>query len=329
MNKLSEKKLVSILQILQESNKPLSSSVIALKIQELGYDLSERTIRYYLQIMDNDGFTENLGKKGRIITSKGIDELNSAFVFDKVGFIAAKIDTLSYQMNFSIQKESGTIILNLTTFHKQYLYSAFKEIESVFNAGLGMGRYVILGYPGSTIGNIKLDNDTVAIGTVCSVTLNGILLKNGITTASRFGGVLEISNGQPQRFTEIINYDGTSVDPLEIFIKGGMTSVKSAISEGSGKIGASFREFPSVALPRVEKIKERLEEIGLNGILIIGKPGRPLLDVPVSEGRVGMIVAGGMNPMAAVEESGIPTRNTAMKLLFDFSKMTLYTKVKV
>ena len=104
MNKLSEKKLVSILQILQESDRPLSSAVIALKIQELGYDLSERTIRYYLQIMDNDGFTQNLGKKGRIITSLGIDELNSAFVFDKVGFIAAKIDTLTYQMNFSIQK---------------------------------------------------------------------------------------------------------------------------------------------------------------------------------------------------------------------------------
>jgi repressor of nif and glnA expression len=87
---------------------------------------------------------------------------------------------------------------------------------------------------------------------------------------------------------------------------------------GNGKIGASFREVPSVALPKVEKIKKRLEVMGLGGILMIGKPGRPLLEIPVSEGRVGMIVAGGLNPLAAVEESGISTKNVAMKALFEF-----------
>ena len=60
---------------------------------------------------------------------------------------------------------------------------------------------------------------------------------------------------------------------LEIFIKGGMTSVGQAVLTGSGKIGASFGEAPSVGMPRVERIRKRL-------------------DISVSEGRVGMIVAG-------------------------------------
>ena len=55
---------------------------------------------------------------------------------------------------------------------------------------------------------------------------------------------------------------------------------------------------------------------------MMGKPGRPLLDIPVSEGRVGMIVAGGLNPLAAVEESGIATENVAMKSLFEFEHLT-------
>lgn len=329
MSKLSDRKVVSILQILQEYDKPIGSAIIALKLQVFGVDMSERTVRHYLQRMDQDSLTKNFGKRGRIITPKGVDELKSAFVFEKVGFVATKIDTLTYQMDFSLQKSMGSIILNLTTFDKQHLYKAFKQIESVFQAKLGMGRYMTIGYPGTVIGNIKIDADRVAIGTVCSVTINGILFKKGIYTTARFGGLLEISKGQPLRFIEIINYDGTSIDPLEIFIKGGMTSVKNVTLTGNGRIGASFREFPSIALNKVERIKKRMEEIGLGGILMIGRPGQPLLGIPVPEGRTGMIVSGGLNPIAAVEETGISTENAAMKLFFNFNKMVSYTEIKV
>ena len=329
MDKQYERKLVSILQILQDNNKPVGSTMIAMNLQELGFNLSERMIRYYLQKLDQDGFTDNIGKKGRVITPKGISELKSAFIFEKVGFIASKIDTLAYKMNFSLKENAGSIILNLTTFHSHFLYKAFEEIKSVFQSGFCMGKYLTIAYPGSTIGNIKIDSDQVAIGTVCSVTLNGILLKNRIYTASRFGGVLEISKGLPSRFTEIISYDSTSIDPLEIFIKGKMTNVLDVVRTGNGRIGAGFREFPSIALQKVKKIKKRMDEIGLGGILMIGQPGQPLLDIPVPDGRVGMIVAGGLNPIAAVEESGIPTENSALKLLYDFKRMIPFTDVKL
>ena len=258
MDKLSERKIIIILQILQEYNRPIGSSIIALKMQEMGFDLSERTVRYYLQKMDRDGLTQNFAKKGRIITPRGINELESAFVYEKVGFIASKIDSLTYQVDFSLRNPGGTIILNITLFNKQHLYEAFEQIKSVFQAGFGMGKFLMIGRPGSIISNIEIDPDKVAIGTVCSVTINGIFLKKGIYTTSRFGGVLEISKGRPLRFTEIINYDGTCVDPLEIFIKGGMTRIIKVVAAGNGKIGASFREFPSVALNKALKIKNRV-----------------------------------------------------------------------
>ena len=182
----------------------------------------------------------------------------------------------------------------------------------------------------STAGKlIQIEDNKAAIGTVCSVTINGIFLNEGIHVTSRFGGLLELINGVPLRFTEVINYDGSSIDPLEIFIKGGMTDVQQVVQTGNGRIGASFREFPCVALPKVESIKKKLDKIGLGGILMIGRPGRPLLEIPVSEGRVGMIVSGGLNPVAAVEEVGIITENTAMKTLFEFDQLIPYWEVKV
>jgi repressor of nif and glnA expression len=246
-----------------------------------------------------------------------------------VGFVASKIDALTYQMDFSLRKQNGRIILNVSTLSRSDLQRAIPHMQQIFRTGLGMGRFVVLGFPGDKIGNKLIEDSKIAIGTVCSVTVNGVLLKEGIHATSRFGGILEIVKGRPLRFTEIIHYDGSSLDPLEIFIKGRMTSVYQAALTGNGKIGASFREFPSVAYQQVEKIRKKLEQVGLGCILMIGKPGRPLLDIPVSEGRAGMIVAGGLNPLAAVEECGIVTESTAMGTLFEFDKLIPFWELRL
>jgi len=316
-----KRKVVSILKILSDAEKPMGGTRIAQRLQEFGFDLSQRMVRNYLNKMDQEGFTQNLGRKGRGITPKGEEELKSSFVIEKVGFVASKIDNLTYQMEFSLRKRKGKIILNISTIDIRDIDEAIHQVQLVFRAGFGMGRFVAVGFPGSKVGNGIIGDGKVTIGTVCSVTINGILLNEGIHTTSRFGGLLELVKGHPFRFTEIINYDGSSIDPLEIFIKGGMTSVRHAALTGNGKIGASFREVPSVGMPKVERIRKRLDILGLGGIMLIGKPGRPLLDIPVSEGRVGMIVAGGLNPVAAIEESGIATENMAMGSLFDFDHL--------
>ncbi len=321
MDITSQRKIVSILKILTDAGKPLGGTRIAAKLQDVGIDLSQRMVRNYLQRMDQNGLTQNLGKKGRRITPKGEEELKSAFVIEKVGFVASKIDNLTYQMDFSLRKKKGKIILNISSIDIRDIDEAIHQVQLAFRAGLGMGRFVVLGFPGSKVGNGIIGGGKVAISTVCSVTINGILLNEGIHTTSRFGGLLELVKGRPFRFTEIINYDGSSIDPLEIFIKGSMTSVREAVLTGNGKIGASFREVPSMGMPRIEMIRKRLDIVGLGGIMMIGKPGRPLLDIPVSEGRVGMIVAGGLNPIAAVEESGIATENVAMGSLFEFEQL--------
>ena len=41
------------------------------------------------------------------------------------------------------------------------------------------------------------------------MTINGVFLKNGIPVVSRFGGVIEVDEGKPSRFTAILSYDGS------------------------------------------------------------------------------------------------------------------------
>lgn len=322
-----EKKKLAILRILREAERSMGSSEITEQLQAMGYEVSERTVRFYLHAMDAEGLTEKRGKKGRIITARGFEEFANARVIEKVGFFAAKIDQMTYRMKFDLKNREGTVVVNMSVIDRKQLREAIPFVCCVFSEGYAMGRLVTLFEPGERIGEITIPEDRIGIGTVCSITVNGVLLQHSIPTASRFGGLLELRGKRPIRFVEIINYDGTSLDPLEIFIRSGMTNYLGATETGNGRIGASFREVPADSRERVVELAGELEKIGLGGFLNIGWPGQPLLQIPVSEGRIGAIVIGGLNPVAILEEKGIKIYSRAMAGLVDYRKLFSYEEL--
>jgi len=227
-------------------------------------------------------------------------------------------------MTFDPATRRGKVVLNISTVDTRDVRPALAELTRAYEANLCMGRFLALGKPGDRIGDFRVPKGRFAIGTICSVSINGVFLRANIATTSRFGGLLQLEKGQPKRFVEIINYDGSSLDPLEVFIRGHMTSVAQAARTGSGRLGASFREVPVVALPEVRRLSEICRKIGLGGVMATGLPNQPLLQVPVPQGRVGLVVCGGLNPLAAVVESGIATTNAAMSTLCDFQQLIDY-----
>ena len=71
-----ERKVILILKILHESAEPLGARVIARKMSERNVQLSERTVRYHLKIMDERGLTQLVGRRdGRMITEHGLNEI--------------------------------------------------------------------------------------------------------------------------------------------------------------------------------------------------------------------------------------------------------------
>jgi repressor of nif and glnA expression len=326
METKTKKSVMAILAALKNRTKPLGATRIAREVRAYGVTLSERTVRYYLAWTDQKGFTRKFGKRGRMITPAGEKESSDSLVMEKV--VVSRIDEFSYRMIFSVNRLAGNIVLNISTIQSAQLPAAAARMLPVFEAGLGMGRFLMLREEHSRIGDLVVPEGKTAIGTVCSVTINGILLSAGIPVTSRFGGLLEMRSGRPVRFTQLINYDGTTLDPLEIFIKGRMTSVGEVARTGDGVIGASFREIPTAALHDARKLRKRLQKVGLGAIMLVGNPGQPLLDIPVGRGRVGMIVLPGLNPLAACEEAGIQTENLVMSTLHDFSELVPFEQLR-
>ncbi len=320
----TEKKRLAILKCLQESEHSLSSAKLMQQLKAMGHEVSGRTIRLYLMELDQAGFTVSHGKKGRKITPRGVRELAAVKTYEKIGFMAAKIDQLTYNMTFDLERREGTVIINVSAVPLEYVKRSVPLIRRVYAAGYAMGQLITLFHPGQRVGDSVIPEGCIGIGTVCSITLNGILLTHGIPTHSRFGGLLELQDQLPRRFVELISYEGTTISPLEIFIRSGMTDYVGATKNGNGRIGVGFREIPADSRNRVVAIEKKLEGVGLGGFLTIGYPGQPLFDVPVSEGRAGAVVIGGLNPMAILEEEGIRVTSNAMSMLIEYARLFPY-----
>ncbi|MFC2019796.1 winged-helix domain-containing protein [Chloroflexota bacterium] len=63
-----ERKVLSILKILSDSQDVLGARVIARQLKDLGIELGERAVRYHLKLMDERGLTRLSGRDGRLIT---------------------------------------------------------------------------------------------------------------------------------------------------------------------------------------------------------------------------------------------------------------------
>lgn len=310
-----------ILNALSKAAEPMTSAQIADCLVAAGQPLSERAVRLYLSQLDTEGLTESRGRRGRLITERGLAELRAMRLLEQVGYLSAKIDQMTYSMSFDLATRTGRLVVNTSLVNPRQLAACMDKVCRVFAQGYAMGNRLALLAPGETVGELTIPKDKVGFCTVCSITINGVLLKHGIPTTSRFGGLLEMRNSQPTRFVEMIHYDGTSIDPLEVFIRSGMTDYNGAIRDGNGLIGASFREMPEDSRDLVCNLGERLAAIGLGAFMEVGLPGQSLLGIPVNHGRIGSIVIGGLNPIAILEEMGHRVFSRALSGLLEYNRL--------
>jgi repressor of nif and glnA expression len=317
----AESKLISILKVLSESSEPLGSITIARRLEGEGVFLSERAVRYHLRIADERGYTQPVGRDGRRITPEGQQEVKEALAPQHLGFVKEKLEMLAFQTTFDPEKGSGQLSINTSLIDRDKFKKALSVMKDAFKAGLCVSDLVATAPEGERLGSVVVPSGKIGLATVCSVAINGVLLKAGVPTEFRFGGVLEVRNSKPRRFVAIVDYAGTSLDPSEQFIRARMTSVGEASRTGSGKILGVFRTIPAPAREVVEEKIAMLKEVGLGGVYALGNTSEPLCQIPVALNRIGVAQLGGLNPVAAAVEAGIEIENIAESGLIDFQQL--------
>ncbi len=320
----TERKIISILKVLSESYEPLGSITIARKLEERGLYLSERAVRYHLRITDERGYTQPLGRDGRMITPQGFEELKFALAPDRLSFILEKLELLAFRTTFDPESRTGQVPINTSLFDKDDFPKAVKVMKGPFRAGLCVSELVATATEGQRLGSVVIPKGKIGFATVCGVVVNGVLLKHGVPTEFRFGGVLEVKDSKPKRFIAIINYNGTSLDPSEQYIRASMTSVGEVAKTGSGRILANFREIPAPANAIVEDIVAKLKDAGINGVYALGNIGEAICQIEVGMNRIGMVLLGGLSPVAAAVEAGLRVDITAESGTIDFQQLVSF-----
>lgn len=269
--------------------------------KEAGYDVNIKMAENTVEFSEMDSLTtpQNIIKKGGGKSGK------------KVKFLLSKAWNLINEVDFDPETRQGKVIVNISYLKEENLEEGLKVFDRVMASRpeyCSSKYFQIVPGPQGKKG----------LATVCSLTIDGILTKKGIASTPQYGGILE-TEGKSPRFIELTAYNGSSLDPHEIYLSKGLTSVNKSLEKG-GRVLASLREIPYVARPETLDILDETEESGFS-ILKVGKPSELVYNAKVDRYHVGIVAPGGLNPIAAIKEAGIPVDPKAVETLMDISKM--------
>ncbi|MBI2857846.1 MAG: DUF128 domain-containing protein [Chloroflexi bacterium] len=321
-----ERKTIAIMKVLRDSPESLGAGAIAIRLRQQGIELGERTVRYHLRLMDERGYTHLVGPRdGRVLTERGVEEVRNALVKDKVGLAISRIEQLAFSTGYDVDGRSGPIPVNISLFPKAVFKQAINAMQPAFDSGICMSNLVAVASEGEALGELTVPEGKIGLATVCNIAVNGVLLKAGMPMTSRFSGILQIRNSEPVRFVELIEYAGCSLDPSEVFMRARMTSVREVISTGHGRILATYREIPAICRPIAETVLTKLTEAGVKGLMVMGGPSETVCEVRVELNRVGMVLANGLNPVAAAAEAGIEVENHGMSTTIEYQRLAKFS----
>ena len=229
---------------------------------------------------------------------------------EKISLVLSKSLNLIQQVNFDVEKQKGDIIANISYVDKNNIDRALSIMEDTYNSNPKFINpyYKLVEHPEK--------DDRIGIATICSLSIDGILINNGIMSNPTYSGLLELT--EPPLFIDLISYNGTTLDPHKIFLSKNMTSITGG--DGPSKILASVKEIPYVARDHAVELLEILNNIGFS-IYKIGKPREFVYNSKVENYNFGVITGGGLNSIGAVKESGVPIQVKALEKMMPFEKM--------
>jgi repressor of nif and glnA expression len=236
-------------------------------------------------------------------------------------FVNQKIEEYAMQVTYDPREGKGTFVYNLTLIPTADLEAAIAVYKDAFKAGVCVSGLIRFISAGEEIGDFRVQAGMTGIVTVCSSTLDGILLNRGVPLNPIGGGVVEIEQRIPKRFTHLIRYEYTTIDPLQVLISQEITSITDVMRKGSGTILANIRECHMEAEHLIGQVMDDLIGSSFTGILDVGLPNTPTLGVEVNPQYMGIVALGGSNPIAAIREAGIPLTMYAIKGLLEIETM--------
>ena len=226
-------------------------------------------------------------------------------------FTLSKIENLMQQVTFDPEKMKGAIITNTINVKKSQLSQTLEVFRDTIQSGLSV----------CPLMRVEDAGKSIRINTACSITIDGVLMKHGIPVRPKGGGIIEVVEREPVRFTDLLMYWASTIDPIDILMAQEITGITGMMRTGNGRILGNLQEAPMLARERIEEVLDLLMEAEFSGVLELGEPNVDVLGMSVERDHVGVALVGGTNLVAAALECGITIENESISGLTDVSQM--------
>ena len=216
-----------------------------------------------------------------------------------------------HRVSFDPVEMKGKIITNTSLVEKECLNETLSVFYNTIQSGLSVSPLIML----------EDEGRLVKIKTACSLTISGVLLKHGILVRPKGGGLIEVVGREPTRFTDMLMYWATTIDPIDVLTAQGLTDIMGMMRTGNGRILGNLQEAHMLSRDRIEEVLDLLTEAEFTGVLELGEPNMNVLGVSLERDHVGIALVGGTNLVAAAQECGINVKHESISDLTDVSEM--------
>ena len=128
-------------------------------------------------------------------------------------FTNHRIEEYALRVTYRPEENAGTIIYNLSLIESRDLEFALSVMKEAHRTGITISDRIRVAGPGEEVGDYTVPDGRHAVCTMCSITLDALLLRRGIPLNPIGGGVVEIEAlGQPfdPAFHEAIGVDANA-----------------------------------------------------------------------------------------------------------------------
>ena len=314
-------KLSEILKVLSHIEGPIGADKISVLMDEMGYSMDVNLVRYYLQVLDEKGFTVQEGRRGRKITEAGLTFLKGSFINKYYGSFLSKFDEMVYYADFDPVTETGRLATNIAFIDAENRENALSLLNSVCEKNLCFSTKFLVVEGGEKIStNMYVPEDKVAIIAPSSTNFASYLLRQGVVTNILGIGLLSYCDHKPDELSDIISIEGTTLSPIVPIVSGSLSSTTDLLSTGEGNYPAVIYSIPAVTLKTVKHAKECFQERAMCCAIEFGTTGKPICGFPIPPFFIGIIMPSGASPFSYLTEKGIEVRLNLLDAVVDYKK---------
>lgn len=276
-----DRRTYDILRLI-ETHGPVGSIRLGDLLERYGYSINDRTIRLTLSELDDEGLTTKIPGKGRRLTEDGRTELRRGDISGRLDEVRAQIAQLTGRVTYDPDSDTGELVTAAAFVDEADVDEALSVLEPVADSPLAP-LLVALDEPYPT------HEGTVALCFPSSITLDGVLLEQGVDGTLQTAGLVqyqtdpdpdvphegELSSdhgGAVLRYTDALSGEDSTVDVATLFIEAGRVEARRALeSDEPARILVDNRTVPMTRYEKASSLAVTTRD-RLGGVVDVRRP---------------------------------------------------------